>query len=283
MAEQSSTNCKPDVREEVIVTLKKLIEEPRKRVQIDFDRKVMATDGQYLLCFPKGKLSLIDAQGKEHLSINRDFMAIDVCWSSYLNQFLICSLDELYLFKTESENEKLIEVMKFNKKVSAATCFDQTLFVCFSHKIIEVYSMQQTNWKLLQRFDPPLTCNFDADEIIADLKFNSDGSYLAVAIGGTKNVQNQLQLRSPTDLTVLHRLDLDSGIHCLHSLPNNEYLLHAFLDKELFLINADGKMKQKLRYDRLIESVGLIVNEKCLVIQALHLFTFTSEMRFYDF
>ncbi|CAF1216386.1 unnamed protein product [Adineta ricciae] len=116
--------------------------------------------------------------------------------------------------------------------------------------------MQEHRGKLLQRFDPSLTCDHAGGEVVADLKFNSDGSYLAVAIGGKANNKNQLQLRNPIDLTVLHKLDLELGLYCILPLPNNEYLLHSFLGRELFFVNAYGKMKQGLRYDRLFESVA---------------------------
>jgi hypothetical protein len=240
----------------------------------------MANNGQYLLCFPEGRLSLIDVQGKEQLTISRDFTPVDVCWSSYLNQFLIFSFRELYSLERQPENEKLVELMKFSSgNVSSGTYFDQTLVVCIIGQIIEVYSMQQPNGKLLRRFDPPLTCDREAQETIVDVKFNNDGSYLAVAITGK---QNQVQLRNPTDLKVLHRLDLELGIYCIRPLPNNEYLLHSYAGDELFLVNEDAKIKQKIRFDRLFESVSLFVKEKCLIVQALYLFTFTSEMRFYD-
>ncbi|CAF0901468.1 unnamed protein product [Adineta ricciae] len=250
-----STNCKSIVQEEFTLNLNKLKEKPRKIVQIEHEPVDMANNGRYLICFPEGKLTLIDVQGKELLTIDRDFAPRDVCWSSHLNQFLIFTFRILYSL----EKQRLVEIMKFNEDVSYGTCFDQTLAVCINGQVIEIYSIEQPNGKLLERFDSPLTCD-------------------PVAIKGK---QNQVQLRNPTDLKVLHRLNLDLGFYCIQPLPNNEYLLHSFLGEELFLMTSHAKIKQTIKFDRRFQSISLFVKEKCLVVQALHLPSFTSEMRFY--
>jgi len=65
----------------------------------------------------------------------------------------------------------------------------------------------------------------------------------------------------------------------LLSLSNQRFLINTLIDKKLFLIDANGHVKEQFTYndEALIISTALI-NEKLIVIQTME----PHELRFYD-
>lgn len=86
---EQTTSVEADTSTELVVqsiqplNFNHLRKRSRKYMTITDGHKMASNDEYFLVC-PKNRLCLLNAQGKEHLSIKREFDVNDVCWSTYL-------------------------------------------------------------------------------------------------------------------------------------------------------------------------------------------------------
>ncbi|CAF1410085.1 unnamed protein product [Adineta steineri] len=66
-----------------------LMREPSRKVEIENGHAAMAANERFLVYFANQILVVIDRNGNERLKLNKFIDPLDICWSSYLNKFLI--------------------------------------------------------------------------------------------------------------------------------------------------------------------------------------------------
>lgn len=253
-----------DINEKLI---DRLAEKPRKCIGIKYDRGQMTMYKQYLVCCIKNQLIFFDKDGEEYMKITFDFDIDDLCWSSSLDRLLILSTNELHSLHLETKEIQLIKTFD-HKWTQCAVNQDTFLVTIGNYKTnIEIYKLD--NWELFKRFEPPLSAkNY---QYITQLRFNSSGTKLGVALGGGE--QRIFQLRISNDMTILQSIDLVHFSGCtsyyMCPLPNDEFFVHAFLENEILLIDSNGQFKKNISYnDGQIISTALINDSsKYLVLQ----------------
>jgi hypothetical protein len=246
------------------------------------DGHKMASNDEYFLVCPKNKLCLLDTQGEEHMNIKRNFEVNDICWSNYLKQFLILSDRDLYSLDLTRKTPLIAEISQFACDMDECTCYDNIFIVIndCGGPIIEVWNMEM-NWKLIRRYEEPISRN--QYQGICSLRFSSSGMYLGVTLTEPFIQKAYFQLRNWQDMNVLQIVEQPfyEGYcnHYILSLPNDEFLVHKYSEKELFFFNSNGQRKQMIQYPKRIRSTALLMNDKnCFVIQTNR----SNELHFYD-
>ncbi|CAF1554277.1 unnamed protein product, partial [Rotaria sp. Silwood1] len=212
----------------------RLREKPNLCLNINSEQDFIAANDKYLLYCASDSLCLVDEQGHEKLNIKREFGIHALCWSSYLNRFLILSgsKPKLYLLDinlSRTTTKRLVRVKEFATYMASCTCDDETLMVSSTGKgsVIEVYSM--FNWNLIRIFKPPVSCqeNHSVDKI----RFNSDGLRIGVTIRSEQQKSNYkywFEIRNPRNMHLLHIVDLNSKKWArLVTLPNQQFLISS--------------------------------------------------------
>ncbi|CAF3606844.1 unnamed protein product [Rotaria sp. Silwood1] len=266
----------------------RLREKPKLCLNINSEQDLIAANDKYLLYCASNSLCLVDEQGHEKLNIKREFGIHDICWSSYLNRFLILSWSKpkLYLLDinlSRTTTKHLVRVKEFATYMESCTCDDETLMVSSTGKgsVIEVYSM--FNWNLIRIFKPPVSCkeNHSVDKI----RFNSDGLRIGVTIRAEQQKSNYkywFEIRNPRNMHVLHIVDLNSKKWArLVTLPNQQFLISSA--RKIALVDSDGKITENTPFDTTTETLSIaLMNEKYLIIH-VKLEKNKRELRFFDF
>ncbi|CAF1396758.1 unnamed protein product [Adineta steineri] len=254
---------------------------PRKSVIIKDGQRMASNDEFFLIC-PKNKLCLYDVQGKEQLNIKRDFNVSDICWSTYLKTFLILSDSDLYSLDLTRSTPLMIEISGFGRDMDECTCYDNIFMVIsdFGGEVIEVWDMNM-NWKSIRRYESPISR--EEDQGISSIRFSSSGMYLGVTLTEPFIEKAYFQLRNWQDMKVLQIVEQPfyEGYcnHYMLALPNDEFLVYKYSEKEIFFFNSNGQLKQRFQYSKRICSTALLMNDKnCLVIQTSR----PDELHFYD-
>jgi hypothetical protein len=242
------------------------------------DSCLMCANNKYLLYCYDGGLSLLDKKGDEKLKVQRSFTVHDICWSKYLNQFLILSDKLLYsLDITAGQTQQLKQIKEFNTTMWTCTCYEDT-FLVSRQSMIEEYDL--SNWNTKRSFKAPVICK--ETQTIKTIRFNSNGTHLGVILreGDHPNYRNSFELRNANDMNILKVVELNNG-YCLYrllSLPHQQFLVNSTFDSKLLLINSNGQLEEKLAYDAECLYSTALINESCLVIQKDQPY----ELRFYD-
>ncbi|CAF0831684.1 unnamed protein product [Adineta steineri] len=262
--------------------------EPRLTMQINTSIAAMAVDNKNstLLYCSEDCLLLINEQGTEMLNMKRNFKVSDMCFSSFLNQFLILSYKpDCALYSLDPSTHELKQIKKFTRIIWSCTCYDKTLIVSEADQgsKIEVYDLSADHWNAVQIFTAPLSCKMD--EQIEKIRFNSDGSRLGVILrkGSQSNYYHWFELRNPNNMTVVSSTtpDLGDDQWCwLLPLPNQQFLATLWRKKKLFLFDSHGVLQETTEYDtnvKFLNSTALI-NSSCLAVQTWK----PDELRFYN-
>ena len=265
----------------------------RLSLNVDIDLTAMTANEKYLLYFNLNRICLIDDKGNEKSRSGPvGFSVSDVCWSSYLNQFLILDSDHGTAFSLDDSvvgEEKLKPVLDFNKTTGflnyfinrlwgSCTCYRDTLLVSSFDRqsIVEEYNL--SNMQLIRTHMPPISCK--ADQKINSIRYNSTGSQIGVLVceGPLEKQRQYFELRESHNMHALSQVELGFGLYTrLLSLPNNKFLVSFRENNIYFLINSDGTLNETINYDGKILSNALI-NGKCLVVQTRD----PCQLHFYD-
>ena len=279
----TATKKKSAIQEEETLNFDQLTQKPKVSIQLGYqNHSQMAANNEFLLCLHMGDLVLYDAQGKERLKIRQRFSLRDICWSSYFERFLLLYCNELYSLDLEKQKPKLVH--EFDDEKTLCRCCDETSVVVDyrSDKTVEIYDLK-SSWKLLRRFEPPRSC--EKNQSIRDINFNSSGTHLGLIV--KHGNERSFHLRNADDMGILQIIELDY-IHqninyYVTALPTDRFLVQPHLQAELYLIDANGKLEQTVRYNEQmrIQSTAFIVDRKCLAIYVWRR-PDPDELHFYD-
>lgn len=275
----------------VVLNFNRLNQQKEPRVRLNISRSYywlnMATANDKYLLYASGDfLSLIDTKGHEHLNVKQSFTINDICWSSYLNQFLVLSSRDKTIYSldiTTSRREPYAEVKKLSKMSSydTCTCYQET-FLVGGDTFIEEYKL--SNWRLIRTFQPRAQSP-DYDDWspplprIKEIRFSSNGTHIGVitrdnSMGGEWGCSYHFELRSRDNLMeVLKTIHIHIGEYekppHLLSIPIQQFLIYSADSNQLLLMDSDCKVKEKTLYQaaRGIQAIALLNDNKCLVIQ----------------
>ena len=230
-----------------------------------------------LLCCPDKTFLLIDEQGNKLLNIERNFKVSDMCFSSFLQQFLILSMDpdDYTLYSLDPSLRDLKQIIKSSRIMWTCTCFNTIFIISEAYKDsgsnIIVYDLSK-DWTPIKTFTTPLSCK--ADQQIEKIRFNNDGSRLGMLLRQKRerDYQYWFELRDPIDMTVVVKTSIkpDNDTWCwLLALPNQQFLATIWRQKTFFLFDSNGQLQETSRYNKnvkFLNSVALL-NNKWLVVQ----------------
>jgi hypothetical protein len=260
----------------------KLKQKPRSSMKVDgrVIHNIMAANDDCLLYYSiYAGLTLLDAKGKEQFTVHRAFSESDICWSSYLNLFLLVS--EKVLYSLDASTQKILKVNDFITMMNSCTCSENTLMVTTANtgSSIEVFDMK-ANFKLIRTFEPPLSCQ--TDQRISSIRLNTNRSHLGATL--TESEQQWFELRDSKDMTVLQKVDSLTAHHLTYNLqvlPNDEFFVYSCYTKDSYRINNNGRLKEIIRpsvAEKAITFTNFIPNDKCLVLQMAR----PRQLVFYD-
>jgi hypothetical protein len=264
MAEKHSVSSISNDNEKLLDRLKEI---PRKCIPISTYSGRMAAYKNYLLYCPNDDVQLLDEEAGERMKMTLEFDIDDICWSSSLNQLLVLSKKELYSLNLDTREVILLTI--FDNVWSQFTINDDTLIVSISNRETNMEVYRLTDWKLLQKFKPPVSVK--DNQYPTQIQFNSSGTQLAVALAGGN--QRVFELRNPNDMTVLHSVDLGhfNGCTSCHMcyLPNDEFLVNAFLENQIALIDSNGNLKKNMVYNsgKIMSATLINGDKKCFVLR----------------
>ena len=237
-------------------------------------------------CCPENCFLLIGNQGNTMQHIQRKFKVSDMCFSSFLNQFLILSYKpDRRLYSLDPSTHDLKQIQNFSRTIWSCTCYDETLVVSEGDlgSKIEVYDLRKNDWKPVRTVTAPSSC--EVDQQIEKIRYNSDGSRLGVILrqGSQSNYYHWFELRNPNDMTVLSTIKTNLGNDqwCwLLALPNQQFLATLWRKKRLFLLDSHGELQETTEYDNNVIYLNstVLVDDKCLVVQTWK----PNELRFYN-
>ena len=234
------------------------------------------TNNTLLLCLDKNFL-LIDEEGNRLKSIERNFKVSDICFSSFLQQFLILSMkpNDYTLYSLDPSLHDLKQIIKSNLIMWTCTCF-QTMFIISevykdSGSTMIIYDLSK-DWTPIKTFTPPLSCNVEHQ--IEKIRFNTDGSRLGMILREKLSYHYQywFELRDSIDMTVIVKTNIhpDRDTWCwLLALSNQQFLATLSRNKIFFLFDSNGQLQETSGYDRstkFLNSIALL-NNKWLVVQ----------------
>ena len=228
----------------------------------------MTANDQYFLVCPERQLCLLDKDGNEYWSINRTFDVDDICYSSYLKQFLILADYNLYSLDLQRPTKLELEISNFARDMDECTCYENLFLVIkdFGGATVEVWDMKST-WKLHKRYEQPISCR--RGQGICTIRFSTDGNHLGVTLIEPFRAKAFFQLRNSDDMKILKITELPfyEGYcnHYILSLPQNEFLVYKYSEQLIFWFDSHGQRKQIIQYNKGICTMALI--DHCFAIQ----------------
>ncbi|CAF1326281.1 unnamed protein product [Didymodactylos carnosus] len=258
--------------------LNKLKVRPQRRIKVDGDYWAIAASERDLLYCDKDTLCLTDRTGHKTnaLQWGEDCVS-DICWSSFLDRFLILTSTTLHSLNVQRSEVTQIKQVSDKKKADflRCTCANQTLLVSTSENgsVVEEWDMSG-EWRMMRRWQPPVSCQ--QNEWIMSILLSCDGSHIGVTVlvVGQYN-QFHVRDRSKNILNTITFPWLEYG-YVLLSVPNGQWLTHEPKNKQLQIIDRDGKLEQTFTYDKGVNRTTLI-GQRCLVIR-----TDDNELCFHD-
>lgn len=266
-----------------------LIREPSRHIKIEYGHAAMAANENFLVYFAKQILIVIDRDGNVRLMLDTLIDPYDICWSSYLNEFLILGSFGRYALNPVIADRN-IQIRKLgDESKSIITCYDKTCLVADGDRLIEEYELP--SWTLKRTFSPPQSCK--TTQKISRMRFSSNGSHVGLVITERNTERNSdrefnnlfFELRRSNDMTVLQTAHMGahfSVIAWLSALPNEEFLVNCYQTKKFYLIGSNGQLREEIDYDQneQLEILSTtLMNERCLVVKTHGTL---SELRFYD-
>ncbi|CAF2986864.1 unnamed protein product [Rotaria sp. Silwood2] len=223
-----------------VFDLSEVNNEPRVCIKGVIGSVNMAGSDKHLLYFQQDRISVLNENGEKQVTIDFCSNIKDVCWSSYLNQFIILCYDTVCLLDIVGKSR--LTGYELSRGMSSCTCFEEVLLL--KPKIgsfMEEYNI--SSWELIRTHKPPVSCNKNQD--IHAIRFNSTGTHLGLLISSkTSNNNYVFALHNWKDnmklvqiITDLH-LSFASGNPNLLSLPDRQFLVYSNHDShEIHSIN----------------------------------------------
>jgi hypothetical protein len=259
-----------------------LKDKPRLSMKVDTGMSFLSAGSQYLVHFPMdrfiyggyGSLSVLNVNGQEQFHVKYDSQLLDISWSSSTNQFLL-GLSNNILYSLDISTRELKVAKQILRHLVSCTCYEDTLLItsggtgCVgTGSVIEVYDMKD-NFRLVKSFQPPESCKQHL--CITKVRLNFSGLRLHVTLYDPKTKDHFFELRDPTNMHVLAKIDLpETGYYSYFvlSLPTDDFLYNEHFGKELFLIDSNGKLQQKIQTQvpEKILTLAFIADSRCLVI-----------------
>ncbi|CAF1179472.1 unnamed protein product [Didymodactylos carnosus] len=257
----------------------KLKEKPQRQITVDGDYGSMGVSDMTLLYCGKDTLCLTDRTGHKTNTLQSGGLAVwDICWSSFLDRFLIVTPRTLRSLNVQTKEVTQIKQVSDKNKADfcRCTCSNQTLLVSFEHRgsVVEEWNMSG-EWKMMRRWQPPVSCQ--QNEWICEIGFSCDGSRIGVAVW-VDDQYDQVQVRDRS-MNILNNITFPCHLafgYFLLSLPSGQWLTHEVKNKELRIIDGDGILQQTLTYDKSVRTTALL-GQRCLVIR-----TNDNELCFHD-
>jgi WD40 repeat protein len=229
----------------------------------------MAAGDNCLLYCPHNQLTLLNANGQKLFTVKRKFSVLDICWSSYLKQFLILSSSNT-LHSLDVHTGQCVKVIEFSRdNIRSCTCYSETLMVSnYDHKsFIDVYELR-SDYKLVESYELPVLGR--KNQYLEMIRLSE--TYLGVMLNQYDIKRNWFELRQPDDMSVLHSIDLmyNDYVHLVVALPKNEFLIHAHEGDELLVLAKNGVLKPPIKpyaAEKGIVSTAFINDKSCFVIQ----------------
>ncbi|CAF1534640.1 unnamed protein product [Didymodactylos carnosus] len=256
----------------------KLKARSQRQIKVDGDYGAIGASDMKLLYCDEDTLSLTDRAGRTTNTLQSSGLYVwDICWSSFLDRFLILTPRTLHSLNVQTSEVTQIKQTSDNKKEDflRCTCSHQNLLVSFNHNgsVVEEWNMSG-EWRMTRRWKPPVSCQ--QNEVIDDIRFSCDGSHLGITVK-VYGQSNQLHVRDRS-MNILNNITFpwfEYG-YMLVSLPNGQWLTHEWKSKQLHVTDRDGKLKQTLTYDKSVRRIALL-GQTCLVLR-----TGDNELCFHD-
>ncbi|CAF1572531.1 unnamed protein product [Didymodactylos carnosus] len=257
----------------------KLKEKPQRQITVDGDHGSMGVSDMNLLYYGKDILCLTDRSGhKTNTLPSGELNVWDICWSSFLDRFLILTPTTLHSLNVQTKKVTQIKQVSDKNKTAfrRCTCSNHTLLVSFEHRgsVVDEWDMSG-EWKMMRRWQPPVSCQ--QNEWIFDIRFSCDGSRLGVTVW-VNDQYNQVQVRDRS-MNILNNITFPCHLafgYFLLSVPSGQWLTHEWKNKALRIIDRDGILQQTLTYDKSVRTTALL-GQRCLVIR-----TDDNELCFHD-
>jgi hypothetical protein len=204
-------------------------EKAKLRLKTNADYPLMSANHEYLLYCPEGYLRLLNDQGHTLAKAKRNFSVSDICWSSYLNQFLVLDNNgKLYSMDVNDNATKhLKQVQTFSSRMKSITCYENTFVVSNAHDVSFIEEYNLSNWKLVRKHEPPFSCQ--VNQQIWQIRLNSNGTHLGVILRNKDNSSHTFELRHLNDMKVIQLTKISDHLcNDLLSLSNQRFLINTW-------------------------------------------------------
>ncbi|CAF1397409.1 unnamed protein product [Didymodactylos carnosus] len=221
----------------------KLKVRPQRQIKVDGDYWAMRASEMNLLYCGKDTLCLTDRAGHMTNALRwSEAFVFDICWSSFLDRFLILTPTTLHSLNVQTSEVTQIKQVSDKKKADfwRCACSNQTLLVNIRENgsVVEEWDMSG-EWRMMTRWHPPLSCQ--QNERIIDIRFSCDGSHIGVTVC-VNGQYNQFHVRDRS-MNILNNITfpwLEYG-YVLLSIPNGQWLTHEARNEQLHMVSRDGK------------------------------------------
>ncbi|CAF1254615.1 unnamed protein product [Didymodactylos carnosus] len=222
----------------------KLKVRPQRQIKVESYWAMGASDMNLLYC---GKDTLCLTDRTDHKTNTLQWSgapATEICWSSFLDRFLILTSTTLHSLNVQTNEVTQIKQVSDKKKADflRCTCANQTLLVSTfeNGSVVEEWDMSG-EWRMMRRWKPPVSCQ--QNEWIVDIRFSCDGSHIGVTMS-TPGEYNLFHVRDRS-MNILNSITfpwLEYG-YVLLSLPNGQWLTHEARNEQLHMVSRDGKLE----------------------------------------
>ncbi|CAF1231051.1 unnamed protein product [Didymodactylos carnosus] len=274
----ASMTSKRDEEKNVALDFAKLSGPPTKAVKIGADDYLVGASGNHVLIWEKGiDFYLMSRISEDRIHIRWSTLERlrDVCWSVYLNRFIILGAKTLSTLDVETTTVNSIKQVsdKDVKEFWSCTCSGETLYVTKKESGSRIVEYNMSTWKMIKCWAPPLSCR--QGEGIVRMRFNEDGSRVGVTLGVTDKYHSfELRDRSMTVLQLLRFPYSDSG-YGLISFPSGQWLTIVLNSQQLHVIDNKGVIKRIIATKKV--SGSALLSRRCIVLQ-----TVDNDLCYYD-
>ncbi|CAF0755297.1 unnamed protein product [Didymodactylos carnosus] len=283
MEHQSHVSNSPQRSEKGVNKVKqldfnKLKDQPHRQIKVDgSDYAIGASDMNVLYC-GEGTLCLTDRTGRKTNTLQSGGLNVcSICWSLFLDRFLILTKRTLHSLNVQTSEVTQIKQVSDKNRADfyRCTCSNQTLLLSFDQtgSVVEEWDMSG-KWKMMRSWQPPVSCQ--QNEWICEIRFSFDSSQLGVTVWVVGRY-NQFHVRDRS-MNILNNITFPRSTYgyLLLSLPNGQWLTNEHKNKELHIIDRDGKLEQTLIYNKSVLETTLL-GQRCLVIR-----TDDKQLSFHD-
>ncbi|CAF1547588.1 unnamed protein product [Didymodactylos carnosus] len=212
-------------------------------------------------------LYLIDYNGSTQRNIEwKNGCIYDICWSSFLNKFIILCLKGI--FTVDPCRWESPQIVKVKDCLDKCACRDQTLLVtsysCGS--IVEECSL--TDWKIIKKWT---LFDYDTDEQrIKCIRLLNDTRVVLT-------VNDRFEIRDRASLTTLINYirigQIPTSIACL---PNNQSIVICNYLKTFTVVSEKGEKVTTIKYDDIVYGIKYLTDKCLLAVRTM------DELRLYD-